>query len=286
MAVSRFRLAVILIVFAVGCGGPTEASISPAPETQLISTPSPSDTAPPMATPTAAPTQTQRPLPTPTPPEADPAGDLPPPVVSTATPDPSLTARQRIDAYWAGFDSVECMGMVAPESLEAVADESDLIAIGQAVGAREWDDPHYVEPAFLVTFQISQVLSGEAYYRTPGVIQIVGTYTPPDTTISDIDQLLLLRNREQLERELNLRTDPGDGFLYYLTYGYMSVYANVDGRVVTPEYRAVKRMYGDSIFSTALDGTKFDALVGRVTETSAGAFEPATALAQHGYFAC
>ena len=177
--------------------------------------------------------------------------------------------------------------MTAPQSLAEVRDDSDLIVVGRPIGSQEWVDPQYASPHFLLTFEITDVIEGDPTFNAPGVVQIVATQPLPSGNVSDLDHLLLLVNREQQERKLDLRVDPGDEYLYYLTDGFLSVYANVEGRVVTPEYAAVKRAYGDRMFTTALDGTSFDALVTMVRNAATSTAELSRHTPQHSdLFAC
>jgi hypothetical protein len=167
------------------------------------------------------------------------------------------------------------MGMVAPQSIEEATSQADVIVIGRLIGAQHWTDPLYAEPESQSVLWVatSQVLKGNPKFQEPGVIAINILGEPPDETVADLDHLLLLA-------ELS-----ADDPVYYLRDGYMSIYANVDGKVVTPEYAEIKRLYRHSMFATALDGTPFDALVDRVSDgpTTTTLGRP---LAVRGYFAC
>ena len=95
-----------------------------------------------------------------------------------------------------------------------------------------------------MTVKVSDVIKGTPTLQAPDTIAVeVGVGDAPIGTVADIDHLLLL----------SVLT--GDDRVYYPTAGFMSVFANVDGRVVAPEYDAIKRVYHNSIFTTALDGT-------------------------------
>ena len=207
-----------------------------------------------------------------------PASTIPPPVVTTATPDPRLSARERIDQFWLPFDDIVCMGMVPSESLEEDISSAELIVTGRPVGVQAWEDPHQVNPNYLVTIEVTDVLKGEPTYVAPGFIQLIGSGVPSDVIVSDLDHLLLLMPRT--------RYYPADAGFYYLSDGYVSVYADVDGKVVTPERAAIKRIHGNHIVSVALDGTSFDKLLERVRRPPATGSEGAVRIAQHGYFAC
>jgi hypothetical protein len=207
----------------------------------------------------------------------DPAVTLPPPVMGTATPDPNLTSRERVDRFWQGIDDVDCMGMAAPESIDEVAEWADLIVVGRATGAQGWPDGPYTGwgPEFLVTVKVSDVIKGTPTLQAPGAIAVeVGVGDAPIGTVADIDHLLLL----------SVLT--GDDRVYYPTAGFMSVFANVGGRVVAPEYAAIKRIYHNSIFTTDLDGTSFQGLVQHLRSGSAVHASEQRVLAHGGYFAC
>ena len=113
----------------------------------------------------------------------------------------------------------------------------------------------------VVTLDVTNVIKGEANVRAGDLLQLYATLLPT-AIVSYIDHLLFLNvlNRDQR--------------VYYLTHNFLTVFANVDGPVVTPEYAAVKKVQGDrsvrsgwmgrssTISWTAsargLDGTKAD----------------------------
>jgi hypothetical protein len=177
----------------------------------------------------------------------------PPSPASTpsATPDPTLTARERIDQYWLGADDLECMGMVPPESIEQQVEWSPLIVVGRPISSAPWSGPDGRWEESWIDFEVSDVLKGSLPAGNTIVVRVQSDGEPKGD-ISDIDHLLLLW------------TEEGDAS-FYLSGGYMSIYANDDGFVVTPEYAAIRQVYGrDHIFSTALDGMSFEALIARV----------------------
>jgi hypothetical protein len=196
---------------------------------------------------------------------------LPPPVIATATPNPDLTPRQRIDSFWADSGSIDCVWLGAAGSLNELVGRSRVVVVGRALGDQLWNGP-YPGPLSLITFEVRQVLKGEPIYRNGRFIQIVGG-KPPDVSVSDIDQLVMLSD------------DGRNDGSYFATEAYTSIFAEVDSLVVTPEHAEMKRLYGDELFSPGLDGTSFDRLVERVTAASTDASQFAV-LARRGYFAC
>lgn len=184
----------------------------------------------------------------------------PSPMPSTcATPPPGFVnctgitrpARERIDQYWFGADILECMGMVPPESIEQQVAWSPVIVVGRPVSSRPWAGPGGQWEETWIDFEVTDVIKG-SLPATDSIVVRVLSDGEPKGDLSDIEHLLLLW------------TEDGDRN-FYLSGGYMSVYANVDGHVVTPEFAAIKQVYGrDHIFSTALDGMPFDELIARV----------------------
>ncbi len=158
---------------------------------------------------------------------------------------------------------------------------SDLVAVGRRLGVQEWDDPLTESPTFLMTFELTEVLAGEATTQAPNLIQVIADEPMPNANVSDIDHMLLLINRSRYSQ-----VHPGDEYLYYLTDGYPSIFGNIDGKVVTPEYSDLKRAYGDNIYSIPLDGTLFEELVSRVTNGPQVDKAGALIAAVHGFFAC
>jgi hypothetical protein len=198
---------------------------------------------------------------------------LPAPATPENTPNPDISARERIDRFWESFGDVGCIGMAAPESIEMVAGWADLIVMARPTGAQLWEGAPYPEPNSLITLQVSEVLKGAPTYQQGGFIQLYGSDVP-SANVADVDHLLFL---SVLTR---------DSRVYYMTDSFTSIYANVDGHVVTAEYAAIKQAYGHHLFPTDLDGTSFDKLVQRVTDAVNGAGDHGTVIAQRGYFAC
>ncbi|MEP7158870.1 MAG: hypothetical protein ABI797_05550 [Chloroflexota bacterium] len=189
----------------------------------------------------------------------------------TASPDPNLTNRERIDLYWSSSGSVECMGMNPPTSLSELAGWSDLIVIGRPISVEPWADPEALPARWTITFEISDVLRG-APDDAHDVVQVLISEAPRGD-VSDIDHVLILSHH--------------NNSAFYLTGGFMSIYANVDIRVMTPEYDAIKRRYGNHIFSTALDGTRFEKLVERLRDAGiSNAQRSWQEPPQRGLFAC
>jgi hypothetical protein len=164
--------------------------------------------------------------------------------------------------------------MAAPQSIETVAEWSDVVVIGRPVGAATWDESPYGQPHSLITFEVADVLKAPPNAVIPDYVFVLGGEVP-DGSVADVDHLLLLtfigRHKDVL----------------YATDGFLSIFANVNGRVVTPEFAEVKRAYGnDFIFTTALDGTRFDALVERVRNPQPTPQAATRLLGRRGYFAC
>lgn len=194
-----------------------------------------------------------------------------PTVAPTASP--NLTARERIDSYWLESDDVGCMGMLAAQSLEEVAESSDLIVVGRPIGTEPWVDSPYETESILINFDVSEVIKGTLTSEVSRVIQLASNSIPP-VDLSDIDHVLLLSASNR------------DSHVYYPTEGYMSIYANVNGRVVTPEFAAVKQTYGNHLFSTALDGIRFDQLLERVRDAANSSAQQRLQGDQRALFAC
>ncbi len=196
-----------------------------------------------------------------------------PPAVAPSSVKPDANARDRIDRFWQSFGDVGCVGMAAPDSIETVAKWADLIVIARPTGAQPWDDAPYPPPSSLVSLRITEIIKGDPTFQQDGFIQLLATDLPP-ANVADIDHLLFLNVVTRDER------------VYYLTDSFPSVFANVEGRVVTPEYDAIRRAYGNKLYPTLLDGTSFDKLVERVRNASGAADELVSAIARRGYFAC
>lgn len=202
---------------------------------------------------------------------------LPPAVVSSASPDSSLSARERFDRYWKHIDDVTCVGMLAPQDVYDLGYQSDLVVVGRPVGVQEWTDSPYEGPGrqSLITFRVSQTLRRpDVLFPTPPEEIPVWVDGTPPGTVADMDHLLFLNML------------PGYDNVAYLSHGYMSVFGSVEGRVLTPEYRATKDVYGNQLFTTRLDGTSFDELVNKVKHGEGVASTERTLVARRGYFAC
>ena len=183
------------------------------------------------------------------------------------------------------------MGMAAPENVETLGRWADLIVVGRPIGSQNWPDGPYVGfgPETLVSLEISEILKGTPTLQGPNVLALevqdlrasgAGDAGRPGT-VADIDHLLFLNVLD------------ADNRVYYLTAGYMSIFAKVEGQVVTPEYSTIKRTYHDGIFTTALDGRSFEKLIDQVrTDNSADQSPELARLRAHGpivrsgYFAC
>jgi hypothetical protein len=217
---------------------------------------------------------TQGPIPTPVKIHWD--GPIPSPELATSPPDLELSPRERVNLYWNDVDDVGCMGMVAPDSLEQVAAQADLIVLGRPLGSQPWPNPPYGAPfpQTLVSFQVSEVLKGDSAVSADGIVQIWISADIPRSSVSDLDHLLFLMRLFDDDR------------VFYLGDGYMSVFANVDGRVVTAHYQEVKHTYRSGLFLTALDGSSFDHLVTRVRDDVSVDAATMELLARRGYFAC
>jgi hypothetical protein len=195
-------------------------------------------------------------------------------LVGRVDDDPNLTARERVDGYWFDFDQVDCMGMTNLNSLEDVIGLADLIVTGRPIGTEPWRDSPYATVHTLINFEVDEVLKGTLPDDSSNVVQVNVDDVPP-TDVSDLEHLLLLSR-------VDLRPN-----VYYATAGYESIYANVDGRVVTPEFAPIKAEYGSKfIFSVALDGMRFDKLLERVHDSAASNAQLSWESPERVYFAC
>ena len=163
--------------------------------------------------------------------------------------------------------------------------QSDLIATGRPLGVQSWTDPHGRDKV-LLTFQVDQILKGAANAQSPGLIQILADEPLPTSNVADIEHVLFLINRAHLNELVGIGVEPEDAYLYYLTDGYQSIYANVNGHVVAAEYGALKQTGLRDLYSLRLDGTSFDDLVTRIENGPHVAEASGTVIAQRGYFAC
>jgi len=194
------------------------------------------------------------------------------PPISTSSPPSNLSARERIDRFWSDFGNVGCQGLGAPDTLKELSNWSDLIVIGRPLAAQDWAGPPNSELPALVSFRVSEVLKGSPTYWTPGIIRLGGEQLDRGS-VADIDHLLMLGLNKTLGT-------------YHLTDGFISIYANVDGKVVTPKFAELQGWYGDHILSVPLDGTSFNDLVNRVTNFGTNDSARFQLLAKRGYFAC
>ena len=138
----------------------------------------------------------------------------------------------------------------------------------------------------MLTFQVDQILKGAANAQSPGLIKILADEPLPTTNVADVEHVLFLINRAHLNELVGIGVEPEDTYLYYLTDGYQSIYANVNGHVVAAEYAALKQTDLRDLYSIKLDGTSFDDLVTRIQNGPHVAEVTSTIVAQHGYFAC
>jgi hypothetical protein len=291
--VTRYTCIALLAALAVGCAADSAISTPPVvpsavPQRPVSSvatldgsTPSPRAIASALPKDTASPAATVLSEPTPGPPDRppspvgyDPNATLPPAVDSTTTPNPNLSDRERIDRYWSDVDDVGCVGMVAPESLFELEVQADLIVLGRPLGGQSWDNGPYLPAGALVTVEVTDVLKRLPNFPPPPTVIQLNLDSIPPGTVADIEHLLFLR------------VGTLDNRVYYLSDGYMSIFANVDGQAVIPEYEQTRQTYHNLLFTTHLDGLSFDALVRHVRNGPHIADGPALVAAQGGYFAC
>jgi hypothetical protein len=195
-------------------------------------------------------------------------------LVGRVDPDSNLTARERIDQYWLDFDDAECIGMAVSQSLQEAVEGAELIVLGRPTITEPWPDSPFQYSTHLVNVEVSEILKGALPDDASSVIQVLGNYEPPVGNVSDIDHVLLLSHTNR------------DDSVYYLTEGWVGLYANVDGRVVTSNYEAVKARNGNHIFSTGLDGTRFDKLLERIREAANSSAQQRLQTDERAFFAC